>query len=42
LTTAPHACGPNCQSHGPGLPPAANAPAALTPLVSATRALQTY
>jgi hypothetical protein len=42
LTTAPHVCGPNCQSHGTGLLPAANAPTAFTPLASATRAHQTY
>jgi len=42
LTTAPHVCGPNCQSHSPGLTPAANTPAAFTPLASATKALQTY
>src|SRR5215475_8868130 len=42
LTTAPHVCGPNCQSHSPGLTPAANTPAAFTPLASATQALQTY
>jgi len=42
LTTTPHVCGPNCQSHSPGLTPAANTPAAFTPLASATKALQTY
>jgi hypothetical protein len=42
LTTVPHVCGPNCQSHGTGLPPAANAPTVFTPLASATRARQTY
>jgi hypothetical protein len=42
LTTAPHACGPNCQNHGTTLTPAANAPVAFTPLASATKALQTY
>jgi hypothetical protein len=42
LTTAPHVCGPNCQSHSPGLTSAANTPAAFTPLASATQALQTY
>src|SRR5262249_21315956 len=42
LKTTPHMCGPHCQSHGTALTPAANAPVALTPLTSATRALQTY
>jgi len=42
LTTVPHVCGPNYQSHSPGLIPAANTPAAFTPLASATKALQTY
>jgi hypothetical protein len=42
LTTTPHVCGPNCQSHGADLTPAANAPVAFTSLASATRALQTY
>jgi hypothetical protein len=42
LTTAPHACGPNCQNHGTSLTPAANAPVAFMPLASATKALQTY
>jgi hypothetical protein len=42
LTTTPHVCGPNCQSHGTALTPAANAPVAFTPLASATRALQIY
>ena len=42
LTTAPHACGPNCQNHGTSLTPAVNAPVAFTPLASATKALQTY
>jgi SprA-related family len=42
LTTTPHVCGPNCQSHGTALTPAANVPVAFTPLASATRALQTY
>ncbi len=42
LTTAPHVCGSNCQSHGTSLTPTANAPVAFTPLASATKALQTY
>jgi len=42
LTTTPHVCGPNCQSHGPALTPAAKAPVTFTPLASAMRALQTY
>src|SRR5712691_10070401 len=42
LTTAPHVSGPNCQHHGTGLTPAANAPVAFTPLASAARALQIY
>jgi hypothetical protein len=41
-TTAPHVCGSNCQNHGPGLPPLADAPTTLTPIASATRVLQTY
>jgi len=42
LTTTPHVCGPNCQSHGADLTPAANAPGAFTSLASTTRAHQTY
>ena len=37
-----HVCGPNCQNHDTGRTPAANVPAALRPLASATRALQRY
>jgi hypothetical protein len=42
LTTTPHVCGSNCQSHSTTLTPAANVPVAFTPLASAARALQTY
>jgi hypothetical protein len=42
LTTTPHVCSPNCQSHGTALTPAANEPVAFTPLASAARALQIY
>jgi len=42
LTTAPHICGPNCQSHGTGLSPTTNTRGAFTPLASATEALHTY
>ena len=41
-SAARHVCGPNCQNHDTGLTPAANVPVALTPLASATRALQNY